>query len=193
MPSRATLWAATPARLRPSNVQVALVGLVEAGEQVEQRRLARAVRADERGDRTPLDLEVLDVDGDQTAELPADLVGDEDRVGLGHAGRELDALEPSRGRCGLASAVTDRHLPAIAEDALWSEDHQEHERDTDEDQPDRSDLVDVDRHPVRHDAAGDRLAQRGVDELETTDEDDRAHDRTEHSTGCRRGSARRAR
>ncbi len=42
--------------------------LVESGEQVEQGRLAGAVRADEGGDGAALDLEVLDVDGGQAAE-----------------------------------------------------------------------------------------------------------------------------
>ena len=44
------------------------VGLVEAGEQVEQRGLAGAVRADERRDGAARDLEVLDVDGREAAE-----------------------------------------------------------------------------------------------------------------------------
>ncbi len=48
----------------------ALVGRVEAGQQVEEGRLAGTVRADERGDDPPLDLEVVDVDGLQAAEAP---------------------------------------------------------------------------------------------------------------------------
>ena len=44
------------------------VGLVEPGEQVEERGLAGAVRSDQRGDPVALDLEVFDVDGEEAAE-----------------------------------------------------------------------------------------------------------------------------
>ena len=68
----------------------AAVGLVEAGEQVEQRRLAGAVGSDQRRDLAPLDLDVIDVDRHQPAEPAPHAVGDEDRVGLGDAGDGLD-------------------------------------------------------------------------------------------------------
>ena len=47
------------------------VGLVEAGQQVEQRGLAGAVRADQGRDGAARDLEVLDVDGGEAAERAA--------------------------------------------------------------------------------------------------------------------------
>ena len=94
-PMRATLKAGMPDRVLPSNDQVPAVGLVEAAQQVEQRRLAGAVRADQRGDRAARDLEVLDVDGGEAAEAPRDVVGDHDRVDLGDAGYGLALGEPA--------------------------------------------------------------------------------------------------
>ncbi len=64
-------------------VPLSVIGVVEAGQQVEERRLAGSVRPDQGGDLAALDLDVIDVDGDEAAELPAHRVGDEDRVGLG--------------------------------------------------------------------------------------------------------------
>ena len=86
----------------PSKLHVAAVRLVEAGEQVEQRRLAGTVRADQRGDRAARDLEVLDVDGGEAAERAADVVGDEDRV-------DLRARRARRRRCAgrWSSATSD--------------------------------------------------------------------------------------
>src|SRR3546814_8622605 len=62
------------------------VGLVEAGEEVEEGGLAGAVGADQRGDGAPLELDVVDVDGHEATESAGHPVGDEDRVGLGAAG-----------------------------------------------------------------------------------------------------------
>src|SRR6266480_2318746 len=50
---------------------------VEAGEHVEEGRLAGPVRADQADDRALRDREVEVVDGEQAAELLADVVGDE--------------------------------------------------------------------------------------------------------------------
>jgi hypothetical protein len=71
----------------------ALVGLVEAGEQVEEGRLAGTVRTDQRGDDAALHLEVVDLDRGEAAEAAGHPVGDQDRVGLGHARARLDALQ----------------------------------------------------------------------------------------------------
>ena len=65
------------------------VGLVEAREQVEERRLARPIRPDDGGDRPALDLEVVDVDRADAAE------------GLEHPERDQDGVvlqAPRRGR-----------------------------------------------------------------------------------------------
>ena len=83
-PARPASW--------PSKVQLPVVGLVEAGEQVEEGRLAGAVRTDERRDGAPLDLEVVDVDRDQAAEAAPHAVDHEDRIGLRHAGLGRDAV-----------------------------------------------------------------------------------------------------
>ena len=55
---------------------------VDAGEHVEERGLARAVRADQRNDRAARNREVDVVRGDETAELLADMVGDQEIVAL---------------------------------------------------------------------------------------------------------------
>ena len=68
MPCRAMRYAGQPAMLDAVERPAARVRLVEAGQQVEQRGLARAVRSDERGDRVARHLEVVDVDGEQATE-----------------------------------------------------------------------------------------------------------------------------
>ena len=88
----------------------AAVGLVEAAQQVEQRRLAGAVGADERGDGAARDLEVLDVDGGEAAEAAGHVVDDHDRVGLGDAGHGI-ALGETAG-LGAADAARGRRRPA---------------------------------------------------------------------------------
>jgi hypothetical protein len=55
--------------------------LVDPGEDVEERRLARAVRADEADDRAARNDEVDIVDRDQASELLAHLDGLEDVLG----------------------------------------------------------------------------------------------------------------
>ena len=75
----------------------AVVGPVEAGEQVEEGALAGAVRPDERGDRAALDLDVVDLDGGEAAEAPGHAVGDEDRVGLLDAGTGSTPASAARG------------------------------------------------------------------------------------------------
>ena len=54
--------------------------LVDARDHVEERRLAGAVRADQADDRAPLDREVDVVDGDEAAELLAELLDLEEKV-----------------------------------------------------------------------------------------------------------------
>ena len=51
MPMPQILCGATPVMSRPSRHDLAAVGLQVAGDQIEERRLARAVRADDGGDR----------------------------------------------------------------------------------------------------------------------------------------------
>src|SRR5581483_761747 len=54
--------------------------LVDAGQHVEERRLARAVRADQADDRAGGDAEVDVVDRDEAAELLAQALGAKDRL-----------------------------------------------------------------------------------------------------------------
>ena len=56
--------------------------LVEAGDAVEHRRLAGAVRADQRGDVAAADLERQVVDGDEAAEAHRQMFDDEQGIGL---------------------------------------------------------------------------------------------------------------
>ena len=143
---------------------VALVGPVEAGQQVEERGLAGTVGADQAGDHAALDLDVLDVDGREAAERAHDAVGDHDRVGLLGAGLVRDVARAPRGRprrrrrsarrrarrCRwlAMSAGIEGQLPSVSEDPLWSEDHQQHQREAQEDEPHQAGLVAVhDRSP----------------------------------------------
>src|SRR5215211_1347217 len=80
-----------PVRARAGDVAVlegdlARGGLVEAGEQVEERGLARPVRADDGDDRALRDVERHLADGEQAAERLGHLVGFEDApVAVAHA------------------------------------------------------------------------------------------------------------
>jgi hypothetical protein len=121
MPARATLDAAVLPSVRPSNDHLAASAdapeellrrrrLVEAGDQVEERRLAGAVRTDQRGDRAALHLEVADVDGRHPAEAALDVVDHEDGIGLGRAGGLRDVQQcGADGLCDRAGLVRDRN------------------------------------------------------------------------------------
>src|SRR5690606_2127073 len=80
-----------PGQVVPVEGPGARLGPVEAGEEVEERGLAGAVRPDQRGDHAPLDLEVLDVDGLQAPERAGDPVGHDERVRRRDAGAALHA------------------------------------------------------------------------------------------------------
>ena len=62
---------------------------LEAGNQVEQRGLARAVRADHRGDAAVGDLEIDGIDGDQPAEPPRHVLQRQQRHALPPRGMRL--------------------------------------------------------------------------------------------------------
>ena len=93
----------------------ALLSRVETCEQVEERRLASAVGADERGDRVPLRLEVVHVDGYKAAEAIASRRR-QSRMGSGFGAPGTDST-PSK-RFDLA---IERDLPLVTQDSLWSE------------------------------------------------------------------------
>ena len=120
-------YAGMPRGCVPVEGPAAAVRVVEAGEQVEQGRLARAVRTDERGDRVALDLEVLDVDREQPAEGPARRRRPS-RIGSGFATPGSVAMATSAG-IGCRSSLS----PA----GPRPEDHQQHQRDANEDVPDQ--------------------------------------------------------
>ena len=69
MPSAAILCGGDAIHRLAVERPVAGVGLVEPGQQVEERRLAGAVGADQGRDRSALDLDVVDVDGGDAAEV----------------------------------------------------------------------------------------------------------------------------
>ncbi len=79
----------------PLKYQSAGVGLVEAGQQVEERGLAGTVGSDERGDPTPLKLDVVHVHGGDTAETPDHAVGSEDGIGFRRPGLGQDLVHGS--------------------------------------------------------------------------------------------------
>jgi hypothetical protein len=72
-------------------VPLARIGFVEAGEEIEQRRLACPVWSNEGRHRVTLDLEVIDIDGMEASERSLEAVGDQHRVGLADTGFWSDA------------------------------------------------------------------------------------------------------
>ena len=95
--------AGNPVRHNPSHVlaverPATCVGLVEPGDQVEERGLARPVGADQSRDASALDLQMLHIDGFEATECPGDVVHRDDRVGFGRTrfggdtGEELGTL-----------------------------------------------------------------------------------------------------
>ena len=70
----------------------------------------------------------------------------------GSAGTPSSAL-----RASLSSTGIDRNLPSIAEDPLWSEDHEEHEAQSEQDQADEAGLG-VGHDEVRDQRVGARVA-----------------------------------
>ncbi len=136
---RASLCGDATGDLLAVEVPLPVIGVVEAGEQVEERRLAGAVRSDQGGDLVALDLDVVDVDGDETAELPAHRVGDEDRVGLGDAG--LASGGPLVRTSATSSADIEHLLAAVAEDALRPEDDEQGEDEAGDDELDLAEVV----------------------------------------------------
>src|SRR5215216_6617742 len=75
-----------------------------------------------------------------------------------------------------ATLVSDieAQLPLVAEDSLWSEDHQQHQRDTDADPGELRGLGGV------HDAVGHHGVRGALDEDAQREEQDRAEHRAEH-------------
>ena len=80
-------------------VDVAAARVDDAGEDVEERRLARAVRPDQADDRAPRDLEVGLADGDEAAEALRDAMGAQQDVARGRL--DLDAEGGRLQRFGL--------------------------------------------------------------------------------------------
>ena len=87
---------------------------------------------------------MVDIDGHEPAEHAPNAVGHEDRIRLRRARLAARRLRSTPRDVGHASAVTDQRFPFVAEDALGSEDHQQHEDQADEDQPHDGDLAVVD-------------------------------------------------
>ena len=72
---------------------ISRIGLIKIGQQIEERGLAGAVRADQRGDRSALHLKVLDINSDETTKRTPNIVGDENWVILRSAWFVRDAIE----------------------------------------------------------------------------------------------------
>ena len=92
------------------------------------------------------DLEVVDVDRGEAAERAADPV---DRRGSGRASATPGSRRRRRRSVGTSPGI-EQHLLALAEDALRSEDHQQHQQQADEHEPHRADVgVNVDPKPIQ--------------------------------------------
>jgi ABC-type taurine transport system ATPase subunit len=77
---------------RPSKDQVPVDGVSNP-----ERRLNNVVRPDQRRDRAALNLDVLDIDRDDAAEVPAYAGGQKNRIGLARSGHLVAA---GQGRAG---------------------------------------------------------------------------------------------
>src|SRR5690625_456197 len=67
--------------------------LVKVGEDIEVRVIAITVGPDECCDGPPLNLKMLDVDGNEPAKMPVHVVGHQDGVGFGRTWLVLDGTE----------------------------------------------------------------------------------------------------
>ena len=167
----------------PSKRPRPAVGLVEPGEQVEERRLAGAVGADQRGDLVALDLDVVDVDGGEAAEAAPHAVGDEDRVGLGDAGhgaRSSPSPASVAGVDGLAQRTSNtcsRRSPKMP--CGRKIDEQGERRAGDDVLDDWPKLFWSTSHSGSL-SVPRRLLEHVVDELDHEEEDHRADDRSLH-------------
>ena len=139
---------ALPRRLavHPPPVEPDLAGLRRhrAADQVEDRRLARAVRPDQRRDRALRHGEGRAVDGPHAAEAPLEPLHLEERLGGGRRrGRrrrlalaQVDAGQPLAREAGLAARAPALD-PAVdrGDDAPRQEQHDEHEQAAEDQEP----------------------------------------------------------
>ena len=137
------VWAGTPARsLAVEASSVPASGWSKPVSRLKNVVLPAPFGPDQRGDRAPLDLEVVDVDGDEAAEAAR---ARRRRRGSGRAWPRRARRRRRRGTrgepCSGSAPDIDRQLPLVAEDALRSEDHQQHQPDADEDLAHDADLV----------------------------------------------------
>ena len=149
------------------------VGFVEAGEQVEEGGLAGPVRADERRDDAPLDFEVVDVDGLEPTEVSGHSLDAQNGVGLlsepgcGSTVASSSAAASLAADDGLPDDLADieQCLFLLAEQALWTPDHQCRQHDAHHDETDTADVVRVDQ-PIRDPIVFDQLADCFLNELQ---------------------------
>ena len=128
--SRTAGW---PRISSPSKTTAPRVGAVEAGDQVEERRLAGAVGPDQRRDRAPLDVDGRAVDG-AGCRRSACTTPSTSKIARGRSRRS------GRRRPPAAASVTEHHLLPLAEDALRPERHQQDQDQPDDDEAQRGDL-----------------------------------------------------
>src|SRR4051812_9648622 len=180
MPMRATLYDGVPATSRPSSCQVPSSGLSKP-----VRRLNSVVLPAPFG---PISAVIAprctSMWSTSTATRPPNVrfTPSTTRIGSGLATPGSGAT-PSVHEVVRASEVTDRHLSPVADDPLWSVDHEEHDRYAHDDEAQRAHLVGVDEPPGQV-AGVDRFAAQDVDELQRADEHDRADDGAEDARGA---------
>src|SRR3954454_18499111 len=175
MPMRATLYDGVPAISRPSSCHVPSSGLSKP-----VRRLNSVVLPAPFGPISAVMApRCTSMWSTSTAVRPPKVrfTPSTTRIGSGLA-TPGSVATPSVQDGARVSEVTDRHLPPVPDDALWSVDHEQHDRDADDDEAQRAHLVGVDE-PVGQVAGVDRFAAQHVDELQRADEDDRADHRAE--------------
>ena len=120
IPRRAIVCGGPPVIGVAVEADVAAVGALETRHDVEQRRLARAVRADERGDRASSDVEGRSVDRVQAC--------------------RSCLRTPRTSRSGASAAGTEYQLLALAEQPLGPEGDERHQDAPDDHEAERRHL-----------------------------------------------------
>src|SRR5688572_5938122 len=117
---------------RAHDTDVARRRLIHAGQEIEDRGLARAVRADETVDLTLTNVHIQLVHRDKTAETNRGFVGYQDRcisVTVGHlfqtSGVLVSTSEPFDERADLGSS----------QNSLWTDDHRQDQDQRKDDKP----------------------------------------------------------
>ena len=178
MPRRETAWAGRPVMSRPLNRMRPRRRRQHAGQQVEERGLARPVGPDDRAQLAGPDLEIHPVDRGEAPEGLAEPPAlEQATVGGAAAGARLreplGLRRPDLGRVGRRWTPAGEQPGERAHDPVGQEEDDQHERPPDEDLPVLEVLAQEVAHPDE-DAGADERAEQGAGPAEQGHDEDRA-------------------